>query len=484
MNFVFFFADQFRAESAACYGNPVLPTPNLDSFAAGGTRFDQCHVQASLCSPSRCSLMTGWYPHVAGHRSLLHLLQAHEPSLFRTLREGGYQVEVYGKNDVFSREHLPLAVDRWEHPAGTAKGRPLCGPDDPRFWTFLRGPIDGGPESTGDFACIRKGIDFLHSPRSRKKPFCLFLPLLYPHPAYNAPPEFHDLIDPAAIPPLRPVMPHEGMPSFHRLIRHYRRLDKLDDSVIRKVHAVYLGMCAYVDWMFGELLHALEESGHSGDTTVIFASDHGDFAGDYGLVEKCHVAFNDVMTRVPLIIRTPSGPAGHVVREPVELMDVMPTMLELAGLRPAHTHFARSLVPQIMGNAGDADRAVFAECGFGDWERHCFEGSDPADWTWDPSCVYYPQTRQYHEEPASISRTVMLRTDREKLILRPDDVSELYDLQADPRETRNLYHEESSNATRIRLERRLLEWLIRTSDVTPHQPDGRGWPPMPDHQLS
>ncbi|MBF0246411.1 MAG: sulfatase-like hydrolase/transferase, partial [Planctomycetes bacterium] len=115
MNFVIFMPDQQRAEVLGCYGHPQTRTPNYDRLAGEGTRFDQCHVQMPLCSPSRCCMMTGWYPHVKGHRSIPHLLGRDDPSLLRTLRENGYRVEVYGKNDVFDAEHTRLATDRAVH---------------------------------------------------------------------------------------------------------------------------------------------------------------------------------------------------------------------------------------------------------------------------------------------------------------------------------------------------------------------------------
>ena len=87
---------------------------------------------------------------------------------------------------------------------------------------------------------------------------------------------------------------------------------------MEKVQAIYLGMLTYVDSMLGEVLSALDESGLAEDTTGAVSSDHGDFAGDYGLVEKWPSALDDVLTRVPLLIRAPGNRAGHVVREPVE----------------------------------------------------------------------------------------------------------------------------------------------------------------------
>ncbi|MCD6519712.1 MAG: sulfatase-like hydrolase/transferase, partial [Anaerolineae bacterium] len=122
MNFIFFFPDEMRAESVSCYGHPLVKMPNYDRLAAEGVRFDQCHVQHPVCSPSRCSLMTGWYPHVAGHRTLWHLLRPHEPSLFRYLKEAGYHIEWHGKNDLYAINYFPLAVDHWDASEGSHMG--------------------------------------------------------------------------------------------------------------------------------------------------------------------------------------------------------------------------------------------------------------------------------------------------------------------------------------------------------------------------
>lgn len=475
MNYLFFFADQFRAESAGCYGHPLVQTPNLDRLANEGTRFDQCHIQATLCSPSRCSLLTGWYPHVSGHRSIWHLLRPHEPNLFRYLRDAGYHVAAFGKNDVFARETIPLTCDEWGHPGGSARASKPYETDDPRYYSFLMDPVEGGPEATGDYACVKAGIDFLYSDRSRGKPFMLFLPILNPHPPYTTPQPFYDMHSPDELPPLRPVLPEEGMPSWYRHVRGYRRLNELDESFFRKINAVYLGMCSYGDWMLGRVLSALTESGHAEDTTVIFASDHGDFAGDYGLVEKVHVSYQDVMTRVPLVIRTPGGAASHVVNEPVELMDIMATVLDLSGIEARHTHFARSLVPQLRGEAGDPNRSVFAECGFNAREPHCFEGHDPECYTWKEDNFYYPQTRMYQEQPASISRVCMMRNSGWKYIRRPDDMHELYDLKNDPRETTNRFGDPACRELQQTMTEAMLDWYVRTADVVPQDDDARGW---------
>lgn len=156
-------------------------------------------------------------------------------------------------------------------------------------------------------------------------------------------------------------------PDFYTLIRKYRRLDKLPEGFLKKIHAIYLGMNSYMDWVLGQLLRALDATGLSAETTLIIASDHGDWAGDYSLVEKWLSGLDDTLTRVPLLISMPGNKAGHVVREPVELFDITATILDLGGIEAHHSHFAQSLLPQLKGQPGLPDRAVFAEGGY---DRH------------------------------------------------------------------------------------------------------------------
>jgi choline-sulfatase len=317
-------------------------------------------------------------------------------------------------------------------------------------------------------------IEFLKT--RPQNPFVLYLPIGFPHCPYWAPGEWQDLIDPDKLPPLRPVI-DTGKPDFHRLIRRTRRLDRLDEPFFRKLNAVYLGMIGVVDAMLGQLLHALDESGLAEDTTVLFFSDHGDWAGDYGLVEKWPSALDDTLTRVPMVIRAPGGKPGHVVREVTELLDLTPTALDLAGIPLGHTQFGRSLVPQVGGAPGDPCRAAFAEGGYALHEPHCFEGRPDTDQGLrDPSHIYHPKGQLQQDAPLSVCRAAMVRTQTHKLIHRPDGVSELYDLVGDSRELHNVHGQAEFVSTQSALEKRLLDWYIQTADVTPRHEDPRGFP--------
>jgi choline-sulfatase len=481
MNFIIFQPDELRAESVGCYGHPLAPTPNIDALAAQGTRFDQCHVQHSVCTPSRCSMMTGWYPHVRGHRTLWHLLWPDEPNMLKYLKQAGYTVLMYGKNDLLAQASFADSVTTAKSHGSGKFGQNPYSVDDPRYYSFLYAPYDGPLEAHGDYANVHAAIEFLRTKPT--EPFCIFLPLTFPHCPYSAPQPWHDLIDPDDLPPLRPAdLPNR--PDFHALIRQYRHLDQLtaaeQENLLRKIQAVYLGMTGFIDDLLGQLLAALDESGLADSTTVTFTSDHGDYAGDYGLVEKWPSAAEDIITRVPLIVRTPGGKAGHVVNEPMELFDLMATTLEQAGVAVEHTHFAQSYTPQLQGAAGDATRAAYTEGGYARHEPNCFEGRANRDqFARDETHIYYPKGQQQQEQPDSVGRVVAMRTARYRFVYRPTGQCEFYDLATDPQELYNLYGDATHASAYVdiqrALEQQLLAWTVQTSDVTPFTMDERGY---------
>ncbi len=474
MNIIYINPDEMRADVLGAYGHPLARTPNFDRLAAEGTRFDQCHVQHTVCTPSRSSFMTGWYPHSAGHRTLWYPLQPHEPNTMRYLKEAGYTVHWLGKNDCLAPGAFESSVTKIY---GTGDGRTgssanVFAKGEPGYYSFLNGAMDGPPR---DALFYERAIEYLRSRKADDAPFFMFLPTSFPHPIYHAPEPWYSMYDPDDLPPLRPVV-EQGKPDYHQLIRRYRDLDALDESVLRKIMAVYLGMTSYVDHLLGQLLDALEETGLMEETAVIAFSDHGDWAGDYGLVEKWPSGLDDTLTRVPLIVRVPGGAQGHVVEEPVEVFDIMPTTLELAGVEARHTHYAQSLMPHLHGACGDPQRAVFAEGGYDVHELHCFEGKASDGIAGNPESIYYPKGLQQQQRPESVCRAVMIRTLAHKLVWRTNGQCELYDLQQDPHELRNVFAEREYAAVQRQLEQRLLNWQTQTGDAVPFEPDPRGFP--------
>lgn len=474
MNLILFMPDELRADALACYGNPLVRTPNFDRLAKAGTRFEQCHIAYPICGASRCSLLTGWPVSVRGHRSQQYYLRPEEPNLFRYLREGGYDVFWFGKNDALAPETFHDSVTAWNFldgnslQTGNGGGRGAGRPPGPL--TFLNEEAaKTDRRKTGDYKYVQAGIRMLER-KEADRPFCLFLPLTSPHPPYTAPEDFSHMYSPADVTGLIPP-DIERRPRYMERMRAAYGLDNVSNDLFMKIRAEYLGKVSYSDWLLGELLDAVERTGRDKDTAIFVLSDHGDYAGDFGLVEKWPSGLEDCLTHVPLIAKAPHGTAGHVVHEQTEQFDVMATCLDLAGIQATHTHFARSLRPQIEGANGDAARGSFSEGGYNIYEPQCFEPV-PAEDT-----LYYPRLHLHHTEPETVSRAAAVKTAEYKLVSRPQGDSEFYILRSDPRQLHNCYGDASVRDAQAEAERRLLHWYVNTTGISPRGADARGFPP-------
>ena len=467
-NIILFMPDELRADSLACYGNPVTKTPNIDRLAREGTCFSNCHVQFPVCGASRCSMLTGWPTSVRGHRSLYYFLRPEEPNLFRYLKRAGYEVFWFGKNDALATQSFADSVTEWSSPSPAQKGRK---PVDatPGINSMLYGP-SGDRATTDDYAILQAALKIVERKES-DKPFFLYLPMIEPHPPYTISADFYNMYSPGNLPPLIP----SGLskkPRFHEGLRKMCGLDKLDDAAFRKIRAVYYGKVSYTDWLLGEMMASLERTGRDKDTALFLLSDHGDYAGDFGLVEKWPSGLEDCLTHVPMIVRTPGGKKTMVVDEMIELYDLMQTSLDLAGAVAEHTHFSQSLVPQIEGGPGDPARAAFAEGGYNTYEPQCFEPSGAG------GGLYAGKIRLQNDQPQTISRSTMVRTRDYKLIVRPEGQSELYSYKEDPQERNNLFGDDSVAKIQAELQSKLLDHFIETTGIAPMDKDPRDTPPF------
>lgn len=474
-NLVLFMPDEMRADALGCYRNRVCQTPNLDRLAAEGTRFANCHVQYPVCGASRCSLLTGWPTSVRGHRSLMYFLRPEEPNLFRYLRRAGYDVFWFGKNDALAAQSFYDSVTQWNYldhkPVGaTGGGEREWGPKREYARTFIS-EARQERTATSDYRNVEAAMRVLER-RETERPYCIFLPLTSPHPPYGAPEGFRGMHKPGDITGLRPTgLPRK--PNYIEAIRKAYGIDTLPESTFRQVRALYYDAVSYTDWLLGEVMEAMERTGRAKDTALFVLSDHGDYAGDYGLVEKWPSGLEDTLTHVPVMARVPGGKAGGVCLEITELYDVMATCLELAGTRAHHTHFARSLMPQINGASGDAERCAYSEGGYNLYEPQCFEDANQ-----DPSALYFPKENLETEHPETITRSAMVRTPEAKLVARPQGQSELYVYASDPQELHNRYGESSVAALQTKLQEKLMHRYLNTTGIAPMDKDQRGFPPF------
>jgi len=481
---VIFNPDQWRGEAIAHMGNPAAVTPNLDRLArTDAVSFRWAFTQNPVCTPSRCSFMTGWYPHVRGHRTMFHMLQPHEPVLLKMLKDAGYFVWWGGKNDLVpgqngfddycdvkyrpSRPARPVwRIDRQREWRGE--------PGSDTFYSFYVGKLDtedGEPYRDGDWANIEGAVDFIKN-APVDKPLCIYLPLTYPHPPYAVENPWFSMIDRDKLPPRIPAPEGwAGKPSLLKGIWESQKLQTWTEDRWSELRATYYGMCARVDHQFGLVMQALEAAGIYDDTAVFFFADHGDFTGDYGLVEKTQNTFEDVLTRVPFLVKPPAsvGVKPGVSDALVELVDFPATVFDLTGIEPDYTHFGRSLLPVVRGETNQHRDAVFCEGGRIHGETHCME----LETNQDENGLYYPRLHLQWGEGPEHSKAVMCRTKTHKYTRRLYEQDELYDLQADPMELNNVADDPAYAEVLAQMKERMLTFFLETGDVVPHTPDRR-----------
>lgn len=467
MNYILFYPDEMRAESLGCYGHPLVQTPHIDRIAAEGTLFSKNYTPHPVCAASRCSLITGCYPHVHGHRSLWYLVDETEHNFIQEMRESGYTTGLFGRNHMFTEKAMQNSFDIFAAPPPFGHtGKSADNPFHP--YSMILPPVpDYKTDEVSDMVVIDQCINFIDHHQPDDAPFFLFLSLFNPHPPYGVPEQYYHRYDPEKLPPMRDLSWLEGKPALYRLIHQYRAEGVPEQQLYQKIQAIYLGMVTFVDDMLGRLITALEQNGLYDDTTIIICSDHGDFAGDAQLIEKWPSAMDDMLTRVPLIIRRPGAKQGQRVDTPVSSIDIFPTIFDDAKLAVQHDQFGISLLPQLNGSPGDAARSVYCEGGYDTREPHSFEGYPLRQNK--GMLQYLPKRSQQQEVPESVCRTVMQRDNRYKLIIRTNGENELYDMDCDPLEYHNLYDAPACAKLQQALKDRLLTWSIGTADTVPRE---------------
>lgn len=478
-NIICFMPDTLRADALGCYGNPIAKTPNFDKLAAMGTLFEDCHVQFPICGASRCSMLTGWPVSVRGHRSQMYYLRPEEPNLFRYLRQAGYDVFWGGKNDVLAQRTFDDSVSSWnlaarqggaERPGPSRPGQAgaVNSGRPPGPLTFIGSGKPNDRRNSADYHAIQGAIEILER-RETDRPFLLFLPLDAPHPPYNSPEGFAGLHAPSDVYDLIPTGLRNRPSHLERMLKS-AGLDTVSPAAYRTIRAAYLDKVSSVDWLLGELLEAVERTNHTRNTSIFVLSDHGDYAGDFGLVEKWPSGMESCLTHVPMIAHVPGAKGAHRVAEPIELFDFMATAMELAHTSASHTHFARSLMPQINGAAGDPHRGAFTEGGYNTYEPQCFEPVPPeSNW-------YHTRLKLQVSEPQTCSRVAAVRTAEYTFVSRPQGVSELYLRKTDPRELNNRHGDSAIANVQRQAEERLLHWYLNTSGIAPWDRDPREFP--------
>lgn len=470
-NLLLFMPETLRAD--AVYGPPTTRavTPNFDRLASEGVSFTNAFAQMSYCTPSRCSMFTGLYPHTTGHRSIWHLLQRGERNLFLDLKEAGYRNVVFGKNDLLAPDFVADCFDEWDTRVQPDRKsvRVVPTPHAERLAPAMYHGLREGACHDTDWAWTESALQFLDEEHDR--PWCLFLPLVFAHPWYVAEEPYFSMHERGALPTPIPPGKLDEKRAYRKLYHHFAFPDEMTEADCREIKGVYFGMVSRVDAQLGQILGKLSKRGLDADTVVVAFSDHGDYAGDYGMVEKCPYGFEDCLLRVPLIFRVP-GAAPRQVDALCEMTDLYATLMDLAGLETKHHQFGRSLVPAIKGDTDTHRDAVFAEGGRLAGEEHWgIRGLGSENW-------YAKRAKLVHENAdVSLSRCAMIRTCDFQYTYCTNDVDELFDLRSDPNAVVNVAEHPDYCAVRTELRERVLNWMLGTSDTLPLEQGPRSWPP-------
>ncbi len=476
-NVLFIICDSMRADALPMNGNEICRMPNLQTLAQDGANFSNCFSQNPVCAPSRAAILTGWYPHVRGHRTFTYHIQPDEENLLKYFKRENYLVKAVGTNDCLHEDCFPDSMDEWlESHGGACDSMKGSLSDDPvKRSAFMAGLLSEEQAKDRNWSIKENALNFIRE--TTDQPFFLYCAFHIPHPKYGAPEPWFSMYDPADMP--EPV--HCEYADKHPYMRDWHELcqvDKLAPETIRQIRSIYYGMCSLTDHYVGEIVNTLKAAGKYEDTTVVFLSDHGDFTGDYGLVEKGEMMVQDCIVNVPLIIKPASGldiTSNRQVDNLVETIDILPSLLEMHNIELRHNQFGESLVTLMRNQTDRKKQTVIIEGGYGANDHFALNGIIMKDSAYvnDPEAVYGPRLKWEAQHPEYMDRFICLRTDKWKYVRRENTPDELYDLVNDPAETVNCHAAMEHSPELAGLKEMLLGHYLTTSDAVSRQIDAR-----------
>ena len=414
-NILVVMVDQLNPAFLPVYGHSIVRAPNLERLAARGMVFDKAYCNSPLCSPSRTAFMTGSLPSRTGGYDNAAEFRADLPTFAHYLRRLGYRTVLSGKMHFCGPDQMHGFEERlttdiypadygwtpdWDHPENR-----------PSWYHNMSSVTDAG-------ICVRTNqIDFDeevvfaaeraiydHARGTPDRPFLLVASLTHPHDPFAITRDYWDLYDHDAIDLPRVGKADVALDPHSQRIRHVCAMDAatITDEQIRNARHAYYGAISFCDHHLGRLMHTLEQTGLAEDTVVLFLGDHGEMLGERGLWYK--MTFFEGSARVPLVAAGPGIARGRS-GQAVSLIDVLPTLVELAGGDAVGDLAApidgRSLRPHLSGGTGHD--AVLGE--------YLAEGA--------------------------VAPVVMIRRGAHKFIHSPGDPDQLFDLDVDPDETLN-----------------------------------------------
>ena len=342
-NLLFIQTDSQDGRVMGWTGHPAMrrATPNLDALAAGSVRFANAYTNNPVCCPARSVMWSGTYTHHCEAWNNYKGLEPDAPTFRTRFDDAGYLTQTFGKTDYLSGRHTVRArVTAWTRAACIL--RPAYRMPPPQVIEDDRERVH-----ETDLADVDRSVGFLEERAAQPdRPFMLYLGIRAPHPAFTTSRRYLDLIDEAGVDVPAPDEALEHHPVFHYRKTVMPWMHGRDDHAVRTVRRIYFAMIAEVDAMVGRVLAALDDLGLTDSTWVIFTSDHGEMALEHGDWYK--MCLYEPSARVPLIIRAPGG-APATVEDLVSLVDLYPTLMDIAGLTHPEELDGHSLMPLLRG---------------------------------------------------------------------------------------------------------------------------------------
>jgi arylsulfatase A-like enzyme len=461
-NILFIFTDDQTYRSVSCYEGawPWAQTPHLDDLARQGIRFQNAY-SGPWCSPSRAMMMSGLQLHALERPRTLRKSDGIKPVWQPALKKNDYRCGFIGKWDL-----PPGLVGIWDHSVvWHASGEGGVKFDPMHYYTGMSVEIDGGAAqvlpgySTDTFT--QHAADFIQ--QNTQRPWFLWLCLGAPH-VPSVPPPRHTNLYADAQPSLNDEQdlfgPRMNVPAYQRTRSEVTRFGDRIEREFPKGMAMtdlmrrYAATVRGIDDVVGALIESLRTSGQLERTLIVFTSDDGMPFGEHGFVNK--TGPYDACQRVPLIARGPGVTGGHVCMHPVAALDLIPTLLAAADVPAPYPLHGHDLTPLLRDPSAAWPHAVLLES-FG------FEAGSATH-----GGVTNYELKTNRPSPEGIPWWILLREGRFKYIrtLVADEIDELYDLEADPGERRNLAVEPAHRATLLRLRQRLETELQRSEGST------------------
>lgn len=464
-NILWICPDMQRFDTIEGLNNDAIHTPNLRRLMAESVTFTHAYVQNPVCSPSRASFLTGRYPHTTGLRALGQRICPDEKLVTKTLADAGYACGLSGKlhlsptfgGRLEDRIDDGYSVFDWSHDLSkTWPGHNMWRvwlneqgvkwPDAPKGRDALAWGVPIDPQYTQTAWCSDRAIQFIRG-QKEFNPWLMSVNIYQPHAPYWPTAEYlnryrvSDMPSPnyregeLANKPVYQQVDHRGATGGHGI-----SFTDTSDLEHRKIKAAYYAMIEQVDTEVGRLLQALDETGQTENTIVIYMSDHGEMLGDHGMFLKGPYFYEGAI-RVPLIMRWPGRyKAGLKCDALVEMTDLAPTLLEAAGLPPTVGMQGRSLTGLLTGATTGHRDSIY--------------------------CEYFDSLALYDPPPMA----VCVRTQEHKMVFYQQlPGGELYDLEKDSAETNNLWDTSSSQPTREMMMQLLASRMIDTVDPLPER---------------